>query len=124
MSGVNNGHRGELRECPLYPRKQTFNRTPPMSAKCQKRTLAPSTGDGLRAGTRDEAANLRVAVAIVIRPHYGRAETVGLSHNGVVRHPNPFPLNSYAIVPVLRIPVHVFHSDALRKGAAQALAAG
>src|SRR5262249_46635168 len=49
---------------------------------------------GLRAGTRDEAANLGVAVTVVIGPHNGRAETVGFSHNGVVRYHKPFSMNA------------------------------
>jgi hypothetical protein len=35
---VNNGHRGLLKQCPLYPQKQTFSDTIGMSALCQKRT--------------------------------------------------------------------------------------
>src|SRR5215467_5480300 len=111
-------------QCRLYLQKRTSLSAITMSALCQKRTLAPSTGDGLRAGTRDEAANLGVAVAIVIRPHNGRAKTVGLSHNGVVRHPNPFPLNSYAIVPILSVPIDILHADTVGKSAAQSVSAG
>src|SRR5262249_43823560 len=36
---VNNGHRDELKECPLYPRKRTSIGPSAMSALCQKRTL-------------------------------------------------------------------------------------
>ena len=53
---------------------------------------------GLRTGTGHEAANLCVAVAVVIGPHNGRAETVRLGYNGVVRHDKPLPMNSYTIV--------------------------
>jgi hypothetical protein len=35
---VNNGHRGALRECPLYPQKRTFAPMIRMSALCQKQT--------------------------------------------------------------------------------------
>src|SRR6516165_1300150 len=36
---VNNGHRTELRECLLYPQKQTSLSTAATSALCQKRTF-------------------------------------------------------------------------------------
>jgi hypothetical protein len=37
---VRSGHRGWLKECPLYPQKQTLIERVGMSALCQKRTLA------------------------------------------------------------------------------------
>ena len=36
---VNNGHRGELNECPLYPRKRTFAYSIASSADCYNRHL-------------------------------------------------------------------------------------
>ena len=110
-------------QCPLYPRKQTSFGTMVMSALCPKRTLTAPIGDGLRAGTRDEAANLGVAVAVVIGPHNGRAETVGLSHNGVVRHHKPFSVNADTIMALLCVPIDVLHVDAVSKSAAQPVSA-
>src|SRR5262249_1188772 len=78
----------------------------------------------LRAGTRDEAANLSVAVTVVIGPHNGRAETVGLSHNGVVWHYKPFSVNPDTIMILLCVPIDVLHADAVGKRTAQALSAG
>src|SRR6516225_9992832 len=37
---VKSGHRGRLKECPLYPQKRTSELSRVMSALCQKRTLA------------------------------------------------------------------------------------
>src|SRR5262249_62373770 len=90
----------------------------PHSACSLQRLFPPKTGNGfdcvgfpfctnrgnwppaydLRAGTRDEAANLGVAVVVVIGPHNGWAETVGLSHYRVVRHHKPFSLNADTIM--------------------------
>src|SRR5262249_20643190 len=39
---VNNGHRGQLEECPLYPQKRTLELSRGMSALCQKQTSACS----------------------------------------------------------------------------------
>ena len=36
---VKSGHRGELKGCPLYPRKRTLELGREMSAKCQKQTF-------------------------------------------------------------------------------------
>src|SRR5262249_48904401 len=77
----------------------------------------------LRTGTRDEAANLGIAVAVVIRPHNGRAETVGLSHNGVVGHYKPLSLNADTIVALPCVPIDVLHADAVGKSAAQPFSA-
>ena len=44
-------------------------------------SASPATGPGLRAGTRHEAANLCVAVAIIVGPHNGRAEKIGLGYD-------------------------------------------
>src|SRR5262249_2859540 len=38
---VNNGHRGKLGECPVYPQKRTSLEPVGMSALCQKRTSRP-----------------------------------------------------------------------------------
>ena len=65
-----------------------------------------------------------VAVAVVIGPHNGGAEPVGLGYHGRVRHHNPFPLNSYAIVPILRISIDILHADTVGKSAAQSVSAG
>ena len=64
-----------------------------------------------------------VAVAVVIGPHNSRAEPVGLGYHGRVRHHNPFPLNSYAIVPILRVPIDILHADTVGKSAAQSVSA-
>src|SRR5215471_8707930 len=79
---------------------------------------------GLRAGTRNEAANLCVAVAVVIGPHNGRAETVGLGYNGVVRHDEPLSIDSRTVVPILGVPVDILHADTVGKSAAQSVSAG
>src|SRR5262249_60745671 len=74
---------------------------------------------GLRAGARHKATNLGVAVMVVIAPHNGRAEAVGLGHNGCVRHYQPLSLKSYTIVALLCVPIDVLHSDTVGKSAAQ-----
>jgi hypothetical protein len=56
---------------------------------------------------------LCVAVAVVIGPHNGRAETVGLGYNGVVRHDEPLSIDSHTIVPILGVPVDILHTDAV-----------
>jgi len=66
---------------------------------------------------------LCVAGAVVIGPHNGRAETVGLGYNGVVRHDEPLAIDSHTVVPILGVPVDILHTDAVGKGAAQALSA-
>src|SRR5262249_52587228 len=78
---------------------------------------------GLPAGTRDEAAKLGVAVTVVIGPHNGRAETVGFSHNGVVRYHKPFSMNADTIMALLCVPIDVLHAGAVGKSAAQPLSA-
>jgi hypothetical protein len=40
---VNNGHRGKLEECPLYPQKRTSVSVTGMSAKCQTLLDEPGT---------------------------------------------------------------------------------
>ena len=55
----------------------------------------------LGASARHKAANLGVAVTVVIGPHDGRAETVGFGYNCRVGHHKPLPVNSYSIVAVL-----------------------
>src|SRR5262249_22420568 len=77
----------------------------------------------LRAGTRHEAANLCVAVAVVVGPHDGRTETVGLGYNGYVRYDKPLPINSYPKVPILGVPVDILHTEAVSKRAAEASSA-
>src|SRR6516225_6427709 len=80
----------------------------------------------LRACTRHETADLCVAVAVVVGPHNSRAEPVGLSYHGRVRHLNPFFLNSHAIVAIsiLRVPIDILHTDTIGKSAAQSVSAG
>src|SRR5262249_27849422 len=54
---VNNGHRGELRECPLYPRKRISELSRVMSALCQKRTFCAAVETALfdhLVGTADQ----------------------------------------------------------------------
>ena len=59
----------------------------------------------------------------MIGPHHGRAETVGLGHNGVVGHHNPFSLNADTIVAILRVPIDILQTDTVGKGAAQSVSA-
>src|SRR6516162_4460998 len=61
----------------------------------------------LRAGTRHEAANLCVAVAVVVGPHNSRAEPVGVG-----------PRQG------LRVPIDILHADTVGKSAAQSVSAG
>src|SRR2546430_13250224 len=77
----------------------------------------------LGAGARHKAANLCCPIVISVRPHYGRAKTVGLGYNRDIRYDHPLPINSHAILPILSIPVDIFHADAVGKGAAQAFTA-
>ncbi len=58
---------------------------------------------------------MRCAIRVVIWPHDGRPKTVRLSYNRDVRHDNPLPINSYTIVPILRVPVDILHTDAVGK---------
>ena len=73
----------------------------------------------LGASARHKAANLGVAVTVVIRPHNGKAETVGLSHNGIIGHYKPFSLNADTIMALLCVPIDVLHTDTVGKSAAQ-----
>ena len=52
------------------------------------------------------------------------AEPVGLGYHSRVRHHNPFPPNSYAIVPILRVLIDILHADTVSKSAAQSVSAG
>ena len=79
-----------------------------MSEKCHKQTLQI-----LSAGAWHKATNLCCTVGIPIRPYNGRTKTVGLVYNCGVRHDKPLPINSYTIVPILRVPVDIFNSDAV-----------
>jgi len=56
---------------------------------------------GLRASARHKAANLGIAVTVVIGPHDRRAETVRFSYNCRVGDYKPFSINSYTIVALL-----------------------
>jgi hypothetical protein len=77
----------------------------------------------LRAGTRHEAANLCVAVAVVTGPHNSWAETVGLGYNGLVGHDEPLSINSHTILPIQGVPVDILHAKAVGKRTAQASSA-
>ena len=57
------------------------------------------------------------------RATHGRAETVGLGHNGVVRHHNPFSLNADTMVAILCVPIDILQTDTVGKGAAQSVSA-
>jgi tetratricopeptide (TPR) repeat protein len=46
-------------------------------------------------------------------PHNGRAETVGLGYNGVVRHDEPLSIDSHTIVSILGVPVDILHTEAV-----------
>ena len=78
---------------------------------------------GLRAGTGHKAADLCVAVAVVIGPHNGRAEAVGLSYNGRVRYYQPLSMNSHAIMAFLCVPIDILHTDTIGESAAQSVSA-
>ena len=73
---------------------------------------------GLRAGTKNETANLRIAVPVIVGPHNGRAEPVGLSYNSIIRHDEPLSVESYAIAAILRVPIHILDTDTISKSAA------
>jgi len=60
---------------------------------------------------------------LLIGPHYGRAETVRLGYNGVVRHHKPFSLNADTIMALLCVPVDVLHTDTVGKSAARPVSA-
>src|SRR5215469_4527456 len=91
-----------------------------MTVQCTQ-AFNPAARLRLGASAWHEAANLCVGVAVVIGPHNGRAETVGLGYNGVVRHDEPLSIDSHTVVPILGVPVDILHTDAVGKGAAQAL---
>jgi len=61
---------------------------------------------------------LGIAVTVVIGPCNSRAEPVGLSYYGRVRHHNPFSLNSYTIMSMLRVPIDILHTDTIGESAA------
>ena len=77
----------------------------------------------LGASARHKAANLCVAVTVVIGPHDGRAETVGFGYNCRVGHHKPLPVNSYTIVAVLWVPIDILNTDTVGKSAAQSVPA-
>ena len=74
----------------------------------------------LGASARHKAADLGVAVTVVIGPHNSRTKAVGLGYNRDVRHDKPLPINAYPIVPILSVPVD---TEAVGKRTAQALSA-
>ena len=65
--------------------------------------------------TRGERLRCAIATALRIRPNYGRTKTVGLGYNRGVGHDKPLPINSYTVVPILRVQVDILHSDAVGK---------
>ena len=77
----------------------------------------------MRTSAWHKAANLGVAVTVVIGPHDSRAEPVGLGYNRVVRHHNPFSVNADTIVALLCVPVDVLNTDTIGKCAAQSISA-
>src|SRR5215469_813832 len=93
-----------------------------MTVQCTQ-AFNPAARLRLGASAWHEAANLCVAVAVVIGPHNRRAETVGLGYNGVVRHDEPLSIDAHTIVPILGIPVDILHTEAVGKRTAQALSA-
>ena len=83
----------------------------------------------LRACSRNEASDLRHAVAILIGPHDSGAELVRFGHDRFVRHVEPFAVQANAIVALAvaafrGVPIDILDRDAIGEGAAQALAAG
>ena len=83
--------------------------------------LKITDNSGLRAGTGNETANSCAAVAVIIGPHHGRAETVGLSYNSIIRHDEPLSIESYTIVSILRVSIDILHTDTIGKSAAQSV---
>ena len=77
----------------------------------------------LGASAWHEAPNLRCAIAVLVRPDYRWPKTVGLGHNRVVRHHNPFSVNADTIVALLCVPVDVLNTDTVGKCAAQSISA-
>jgi D-isomer specific 2-hydroxyacid dehydrogenase, NAD binding domain len=59
---------------------------------------------------------LGVAVAVVIGPHNGGAETVGFGYNCRVRQHNPFSVNADTIVAILCVPIDILHLTPSAKG--------
>ena len=91
-----------------------------MTVQCTQ-AFNPAARLRLGASAWHEAANLRCAIAVLVRPDYRWPKTVGLGYNGVVRHDEPLSIDSHTVVPILGFPVDILHTDAVGKGAAQAL---
>ena len=122
---VKSRHSTTSQRCPLYPQKRTWLGAVAMSVKCQKRTLARlrhvrSEADRrkLHAGTRHEAANSCGAVAFLIGPYHGRAETVGLWSR---QAPQTISTNADTIMALLCVPIDILQTDTIGKGAAQSV---
>src|SRR5436190_6532494 len=116
---------GHSLQPPAPPRKHTPARSRPgTDHELHAASSNKQTADrGLRAGTRHEAANLCVAVAVVNGPHNGRAETVGLGYNCCVRHDQPLSIDAHTIVPIPGVPVDILHTKAVGKRTAQTISA-
>src|SRR6185437_4352942 len=76
------------------------------------------------ARSRNEAADLRRAGGVLIRPHHGGAEFVRLGHQRRIGHDDPLSVEPHAVAALVGVPVDVFHLEAVGERAAQALAAG
>lgn len=76
------------------------------------------------ARARNEAADFCAVIVILIRPHDGRAEAIGLGHDFCVRYDNPFSMEPHAIVAILGVPVDSLYTDAICERTAQAISAG
>ena len=93
-----------------------------MTVQCTQ-AFNPAARLRLGASAWHEAANLRCAIAVLIRPDYRWPKTVGLGYNGVVRHDELLSIDPYTIVSILGVPVDILHTEAVGKRTAQALSA-
>ena len=59
----------------------------------------------------------------MIRPHDGRAETIGLGYDRRLRYDDPLSMETHAIVAIKRVPVDVLDTDAICERTAQAISA-
>src|SRR6185437_7190748 len=57
------------------------------------------------ARSRNEAANLRRAGGVLIRPHHGRAEFVRLGHQRRIGHDDPLSIEPHAVAALVGVPI-------------------
>src|ERR1700722_5729878 len=104
----------------LSPQNREERKSPSRTTQSPSGSPLPQkpAEQNLRTRARDEAANLRGARGILVRPHDRRAEPVWFLHDGCIGDHDPLPVEPNAIPPVLRIPVDVLHACAVGKRAA------